>query len=129
MKRSYWLAWMFVLCLAIAGSVGSLAQDDGGNGGGPGGGGPGGGGMGGPGGGMGGRGRMGMGMGGSAALVAHKDHLFVLMGARLIKIDPDTMKIVSELDLGASMGAPGGMGGPGGAGGPGGGGFGGGGGK
>lgn len=111
MDRKWWLALVLVLSVAVVAGVSTLAQDDGG----PGGGGPGGGGPGGR------SGRMGGMMGGGAAMVVHGDFIYVLMGPRLIKVDPSAMKTVGELELAAPGGGPGG-GGAGGKKGPGGGG-------
>ncbi len=100
MSRNFWLALVVTMAVGVCASVATMAQDDGS--GGPGGAGGAGGrrSSGGPG---------GMGGGGApASMVAHKDHLYILMGPRLVKVDPETMKVVAELEL---AGGPGGGGG------------------
>lgn len=44
--------------------------------------------------------RPGMMMGGGSSMVVYKDHIFILAGPKLIKVDPNEMKVVAELQIG-----------------------------
>ncbi len=93
MSRTLGLVAVLLVCVGLLAGVSTLAQED--PGGGPGGGGGRRGGM------------MGPPMGGGSALVAHKDHLYVLTGTKLVKVDPLEMKVVGELELGGGAGSGG----------------------
>jgi hypothetical protein len=89
MKKTVWIAVALVMVVALVAALPALSQP-----GGP----PGGEGMGGPG--MGGPG-MGRPMGGppAATMVVNDKGVYILMGPQILRLDPETLKVLAKAEL------------------------------